>query len=55
MDLVNAARIGDVVTIRTLVAQGVDVEAVDDVGDRPVGGARGGGEEVSGAEGGHRG
>jgi|TARA_B110000503_G_C6778773_1_gene262412 ankyrin repeat protein len=36
MDLHDAAGDGDVVTIRTLVAQGADVEAVDDDGDRPL-------------------
>jgi ankyrin repeat protein len=36
MDLHDAAGDGDVVTIRTLVAQGADVEAVDDDGDWPL-------------------
>ena len=36
MDLHDAAGDGDVVTIRTLVAQGADVEAVDGDGDWPL-------------------
>ena len=36
MDLHDAAGDGDVVTIRTLVAQGADVEAENDDGVRPL-------------------
>ena len=36
MDLHDAAGDGDVVTIRALVAQGANVEAADDDGDRPL-------------------